>query len=719
MPPRPLQHDLFGHRAPTSAQRTAAAPAAPLPRWGRALRRRGWALAAIIAASGAAGWGASRWLQPSYRAEISIEAEAPNPAVRFAAPGESASPGAADPAAGLQTMAEELGSRRLVAEAAQPWGAQLESRLWRGSRPAADRAAAMMRQLQVAAVPQSNVIRIQFTAPQAELAAGFLNRLIADYLEDAAARQRADALARVEALSTQAEAALARVNAAQSAVLALGTSHGLADPAEQVALATARWQQLASAETAAEIAGLRQADALAAGAAPTPADPGGGPPTTPVELEVKRAELESTIGRLAAQYQPQAAPLAQARQELGALEASLAAYRQQNQQAAALLLQAQRQQVRDLQAALARQVRGQAALRETQAAFDLAQRGLQAQQTVYSGLLDQLQQALAEAGADSPPLRVVDPAVAPPRPLRPAPLVAGAYALALGCVLGLAAVWGLEWADDGLRMPEAAEMGVALVALVAPIRTRRRGSGETATAWEAETPPNIARGLEGCVAALLLAQAEDGMRVVLVTSAEPGPGKTTVAAAVARQLATVAPAVLVLEGNPRHASVYAGGGDGDGAAPGLAELLADRAPMEAVLRRFAGPAAPWYITAGASSPGGAPYAVSLASTALGELLAAARRRFDWVVIDGGAIAAGPEAAIWASLADCSLMVAARGRSSRRQLRRGLDVLEASGTAHLGLVLNRAPEARRQALAMAWLTRPTPAQAEVAVLRQRA
>jgi len=85
-------------------------------------------------------------------------------------------------------------------------------------------------------------------------------------------------------------------------------------------------------------------------------------------------------------------------------------------------------------------------------------------------------------------------------------------------------------------------------------------------------------------------------------------------------------------------------------------------------------------------------AVSLASEAARELVAAARQRYDWVIVDGGGLLAGAEAAIWAGLADCNLVVAARGSTSRRRLRQGLDVLEASGAAAIGLILNRAPEA---------------------------
>jgi len=706
MLPRPLQRDLFGRRAPTP-HRAPPTTTAPGPAWGRILRRRGWALALAVGLSLGAAWTACAGMQPVYQATASVEAQRPVPPVRFA--GDVPPPPAPD-AAELQTRAEELGSRAVIAAALKrmppPEAEALPLRFWRRPRwlpprplTAAQRLQATTRQLAIMPASQGRFIQLRFRAPSPALAAEFLRLLVAADLRRAQAGDQAIARARVDFVAGQTEAARVRMQAAQAGLESWTAQHGLADPAAQLALATQRWQQLAQAQTAAAIAGWEQADALSAGARSAPPGfPGGDAyrPSAPTDLEVKRAETQAEVSRLAAIYQPQAAPLLQAQQELASLDASLASLRAQDRVERQRSLAAAQTQAQDLARAVARQARTQATLRQALGGFDLAQRDLQADQTVYSGLLDQLQQAVAEAGPTALPLRLADPAVAAERPLEPYRPAALAYALVLGGLLGFAAMGLLEATDDRVRLPEAAALEVPLVAWLPPLRT------PPATAPH----PEIVRGLESCVAALLLAQGEADTRIVYVTSVGGGEGKTTVALHLAQALAQAAPAVLLLDGNPHRPALHqALGGE---AAPGLAELLAGHATVEQALRQVAGAGGRglFYIPAGDS--GSAPsLAVGLASGAGAELLAAARRRYPWIVVDGGPAFAGPEAGIWSSLADCCLLVAACRRTSRRRLQQALQLVAASGVAACGLVLNRAPEARRAALPAVWLAAPSP------------
>ncbi|HUX65886.1 MAG TPA: hypothetical protein VMV31_00200 [Terriglobales bacterium] len=718
MPPRPVQRDLFGRRAAAPALRgAAAAPPAPVA-WGRLLRRRGWALALVAGLSLAAAWAACRWRQPVYEASASVEAQPLAAPLRFVG---DLPPAPAPGADEVETRADELGSRAVIAAALRRLPPQeqqaLPLRLWRRPRwlprpplaPGA-RLRAATRQLAIVPAPRGRFIQLRFRAASPALAADFLRQLIAADLRQAQVRDQALGRARVGFVAAQAEAARQRMQAAQAALDRWTAQHGLADPAAQLTLATQRWQQLAQAQTAAAIAGWEQADALAAGARPA-ARGGDALPSAPTDLEVRRAEAQAEVSRLSTLYQPQAAPLRQAQQALASLDASLEALRAQDRAARQRSLAAAQTQARDLAGAVARQARSQAALRQALGGFDLAQRGLAADQAVYSNLLDQLQQAVAEAGQAALPLRPADPAAAAELPIAPSRAAAFAYALVLGGLLGLATMWVLEASDDRLRLPEAGGLEAPLVAWLPPL------APAPPAALAAPPHPVLARGLEGCVAALLLAQGEADTRVVYVTSAGRGEGKTTVALHLAQALAQAAPAVLLLDGNPHQPALHLRAGAE--AAPGLAELLAGRATVEQALRRGEGAAGLSYIPAGAVGVGPG-LAVGLASGAGAELLAAARLRHRWIVVDGGPLLAGPEAGIWASLADCCLLVAAERRTSRRRLQQALRLVAASGVAGCGLVLNHAAAARHLALPTVWLAAPGPGAAStVTPMRQSA
>ena len=622
-------------------------------------------------------------MAPAYEATATVEA-----------PPATAADGTGDNETQMQTLAEELGSRALVAEAAAAVGPALQTHLlkmpapWRGivrrfGAPAPELGRIAGRQLQVATIPRSRLIRLQFTAARPDLAASYLARLIGDYGDQARERQREQQQTQVDQLSREAEAARRRVIAAQSRVLALAASHGVANAATQTTLAAQRWQQLASAETTAEINAL-QPPAAAESVSGLSA------PTTPPELAAKRASLAAAVGRLAAQYQPQAAPLVEARQELAALDASLNDSQQRSLAAANQWLDAERQQARALDAAISRQAARETTLQQGLAALDPAQHDFQAAQAGYSSELQQLQAALAAAGVIQEPLHVVDPPFAPAVPVRPRTIVTLAYALAAGCALGVMALWWLEFTDDSLRVQDLEAARLPIVAMLPKLRTRPE---PTPTAYE--------RGINHGAAALMMAQAEAGVRSVFITSPLGGEGKSSIARALAACLHTAQQTVLVLDGNPHREA-----GEEPRREAGIVELLAGEATVEQVLRQ---------VGEGRGEPRAGAYAIGLGgdsgdpkrnaarlplllASAAQELMRAAQQRYDWVIIDGGAALAGPEAGLWASLCDTSLLVAQPGKSSRLGLLRAADAMRASGTPVAGVMLNQV--ARRQCAAQA-------------------
>jgi len=688
MPRPPFQRDLFPRPARASldadpaSRRTQRVVVAPAEACARALRRRGGAMTLVLALTILASWGANRCLQPVFQAAATTVGQDLVPAVQTSAQISSTQTNASPE--GLQTLAEELGTRDSVAAALSVLGpgraAMLPLHVLRpgllpGARRSPSPEEAALRQLQVSVLPQSRVIQLLFQAPTPALAADFLNALLASFLDRTQARQRSADLARVAWLSSQADSARSQIVQAQSALTELARRHGLADPAEQASLASQRWQQLASAESTAEIAALQQSDAVHAAA---PSTPDGW--DAPADLLVHRAAAAAEVSRLSAIYRPQAAPMQQAKQQLESLDASLAALRDQARQSRDRALASAELQVQDLRRHLALQAQEQAALGPVLSAWDVGQRQLRARQTIYSSLLDQFQQAAAAAGAPDLPLRIVNPAQPPARALRPTLATSLSMGFVLGCALAVAAAWLLEATDTRLHWPEAGEMGVPLLAFTA--------------------------SADQSVAASALAAHRNGATVFLIVAARIGAGATTIISGLVREVSQVVGSVLVLDSNPLHAD--SGGG------PGLSELLAGTAELEQVLRRGRAPGAPDTIAPG-QADAGPSLALTLAAGRGAELLDAACARYAMVLIDGGPVLEAAEASHWATLADCTLVVA-DARTQPRQLRRALDQLEAFGAARLGLILNRVSPPRRW---IAPLFPSAPAAEGVAVLRQRA
>ncbi|TAN21532.1 MAG: hypothetical protein EPN33_13040 [Acidobacteria bacterium] len=700
MPLTPMQRDLFGRPSAKPALHTCREAIAPGTAWRRALRRRWGTLAAIMALVLAAGVAFQICARPQYQAEASVEPQV--------------SPQAKPEMASLlplpSTTAQELAARSVVAGAAQalrPQAAGLLpapvrypawlARHWPLPPSRAERVAALRRHLRVASLPDSQVIQLSFTAPSPQLATAFVQQMIAAYDRRKAAEARSAALERVQFLSEQAGQARAAVVAATQEVTAVARQQGLSDPAHQMQVASQRWQQLAAAETSGEIAALQQTATIAQHASSGAADSSYATQGVPKDLLAQRATLAAEVEKLGEKYRPQALPLRQTRQQLASLDASLAALRREHREREHQALAAVEQQLHGLRAALARQRGTQMQLRTELARFDLAQRSLTARQQVYSGVLEQLQQAANAVGAAPPALLVSDPAAALPQPVSPRLASTLAAALLLGLALGLSAVWWQDRTDDRLRFPEAEEMGVP-VADVLPRRSRHL-----------DLRAAVAPVAQRCTTSLLLAQNESGVAIALVTSTGAGEGKSDLALEMAAQLAQQVPSVLLLDAHCArpalherfHATV----------APGLSELLTGQASVESVLHAEGNL---HFIAAGRRSE----VCLPLAAGAGNDLLRAARARFSWVIIDGPPVLTGPEASLWAALADCTLVVSHYGQTPASQLRRGLDVLEAAGGRNLALVVNRAPAKTCDPARPLWRLEAA-AGAETAVMRMRA
>lgn len=711
MPRRPLQPDLFGRRRALAGPAAAPLPLPPGERWRRILRRRGWLLALTLLLALVAGGTVVRCRQPWYAAHAQVEVQPPTPPADTGIPPAPLSP--ADTAA-VATVAEELGSPANVDSALQLlppeqsaallppplrsplWLRRAWLRLWPLPTDAAARTAAALRHLSVSVTDNSRLLALQYTAPSPELATGFLRRLTQAYLDSAGARQQAAAQRRVSDLQAQGEAARLRIAADAARLDQLARAQGLSDPAAQLAAAGQRWQQLTSAETTAEVEAARQSAALSR--------PSANPADLPSDLLVKRAQAAAEVRRLAAIYQPEAAPLRQAEQQLAGLEAGVRLLLQQERDARQQSLAAVQQETAALRRRIAGQAGDQADLQRRLAAFDLAQRPLQAERTGYSHLLDRLQDAVAAGGDTAAPIVITAPATAAPQALSPRLAPALAAALLAGLVIGLAVCAGWDNADDRLRWPEAEEMGVELAAALPALDETDEYAG-----------PEMAQALERCAAALLRAQTDVGLRTVLICSPGRGEGKTTLASQLAGQLVQSGLTVLLLDGHHRRPCTQ--GAPGAARLPGLAELLSGEATMEAVLQpQVTSEGRPAFIPAGSSVAGAC---LPLANGAVADLLTAAHARFDWVLVDGPCAGEGPEAGLWAGITDSTWIVARYRGTRRAELRQTIADLTAAGAAHLALVVNRAPVGSLSPGHPLWHAQTSVAAAPVATLRARA
>ena len=309
-------------------------------------------------------------------------------------------------------------------------------------------------------------------------------------------------------------------------------------------------------------------------------------------------------------------------------------------------------------------------------------------QSLYDRLASLLQNVDITRNTDMETLAILQPASAAIRTYKQLATVV-ALAIFGGLGLGAGIVFLIEKRDD--RFTSVIEvnstLGDAIVGLLPEVAHKRK---EPVRLLELDDPRHgYAESYRSLRSALLFLPAEgERPKVLLITSAMPSEGKSTVAANLARTLALAGSRVLLVDGDLRKGHLHRS--LNMQAEPGLAELLHKTCDPEKAIQRDSLPNFA-FISCGAKS--GNPGDLFLCS-GLDEILARWRREFDYVVIDSSPLFAADDASCLAPKVDGTLFVVRRGHSSARAVSEALDLLAQRQARVLGVIFNGADASAR-------------------------
>lgn len=310
-------------------------------------------------------------------------------------------------------------------------------------------------------------------------------------------------------------------------------------------------------------------------------------------------------------------------------------------------------------------------------------------------------------------VHVIDRALVPGGPFRPSLRRELSLGLAAGLVFGLGLVFLLEFLDRTIKTPEASEKTLSLptLAVIPDVEEagggygrgygygyglRVKKGGKRRSRWLEKKPgeerpviellphsrPRLAvsEAYRSLRTALLLSTAEE-LKVVAVTSAETGEGKTTTATNLAAVMAQLGRRVLLIDGDlrkPRLHQVF-----GISNRFGLVNLLTGGKSNEAYQRTDVPNL--WVLPAGPLPPNPAEL---LASDRMRDFLEYVRSHFDFVVVDTPPALAVTDATLVGSLSDGVLLCLRAGKILREEARGCRDRLWQAEVRILGTVLNR-------------------------------
>jgi capsular exopolysaccharide synthesis family protein len=250
----------------------------------------------------------------------------------------------------------------------------------------------------------------------------------------------------------------------------------------------------------------------------------------------------------------------------------------------------------------------------------------------------------------------------------------------------------VEQTDEELRVLVSGKLGVAGAQNVAgsagegtgravpgPQRVPERTSSRQALVDPGAPSAEAFRTLR--LALQLRGGGNTGTSSVLVTSAEPGAGKSTAAANYALVSALGRSRVLLIDADlrkPVQHEIF-----GLPRSPGLVEFLAGGGPLERFIQR--GPDRLDLLTAGREVPRAGDV---LSSTRMRDLLAEVGELYDLVVVDTAPVLASADAEGLAAHSDIDVVFVVDRGSRRRDVVKAVRRLERLTAQIAGLVLNR-------------------------------
>jgi len=274
-------------------------------------------------------------------------------------------------------------------------------------------------------------------------------------------------------------------------------------------------------------------------------------------------------------------------------------------------------------------------------------------------------------------IEILNEAEAAHRPSRPSWVLNIFFALVFGSVLGVGTAVLIEYFDTSFRNVADVESRLQLPVLsVIPIS---RAPAQSAPDNPAESEPF--RVLQ---TNLNLALKPGQPASLVVLSAGPGEGKSTVVHRLVHAMAAAGERVLLVDSDVRRPVQHRL--QGRAREPGFVDILLNEKGADDVVHRAVAPGLD-LITSGS----GANFVLSLLySNRLRDFIAQAKTRYDKVVFDSPPIIGVSDASVLTSVVDGAVLLIQHRRNPQSMVLRARQIVDGLKTPILGVVLNQVP-----------------------------
>jgi capsular exopolysaccharide synthesis family protein len=406
-----------------------------------------------------------------------------------------------------------------------------------------------------------------------------------------------------------------------------------------------------------------------------------------VELRAQEALLERQLAEGATRYGPQHPTLLNVQAQLDALRARKAAetgriFGEIEQELT--VARAEEDQLRERVGQLQQMAREQ----QTAAVPGMElQRQADVDRSMYTTFLTRYKEVSDQLDLASPGVEVVSEARKPTAPSFPRKMLMIAGSFVGSLLIGFILAFLFEVLDSGLRSAQQVEeaLGVPTLAMVPKINS---GKGRSRSGLNQYLRANPRSRFSDAIRSLKLEISQSNLdqppKVVLLTSALPGEGKTSLALCLATAAAEEGLRTVIIDldlHRPRLRRAF-GGAEGQ---PGIVELVSNEYALEQALVADGTTPGLFAITVNRSTAN--PSAL-FGTKRMAELIKSLRDRFDIIFLDTPPTLAVGDARVLARLADALVFVVRWGSTRVDAGRAGIEKLFDLPTPIVGAVVNQ-------------------------------
>jgi capsular exopolysaccharide synthesis family protein len=315
--------------------------------------------------------------------------------------------------------------------------------------------------------------------------------------------------------------------------------------------------------------------------------------------------------------------------------------------------------------------------------YQILKREVDSNQTLLQELMTKAKATGLETELRATNVRIVELAEFPRAPFSPQRIRNYQMAVIIGLALGIGLTLLFEHLDNTVRTPDdvKVQLGLPFLGMI-PQVDLRSGVASLQKMMSENPQSTVAETYRLLRTNLLFCSSGNSGMVVVISSANPGEGKTTTVANVAASLAQNGAKVLAVDADLRrptlhqHFAIHR--------SPGLSDLIVGKCQAsEAVqITRFKGL---HILPCGYLPPNPAEL---LGSQNMRNALAAFRKHYDWVLVDTAPILAMADTPVVTPFTDGLVLVVCAEVTTRPSIQRSIDQVQGVGGKLLGVVLNK-------------------------------